>query len=40
MFHAFNKAKTIGMEKAMNPRFVPLAWYQEAMEEQEADSRG
>ena len=35
MFHAFNKAKTIGMEKAMNPRLVPLAWYQEAMEEQE-----
>jgi 4,5-dihydroxyphthalate decarboxylase len=35
MFHAFNKAKAIAMERMKNPRVVPLAWYQEALEEQE-----
>jgi 4,5-dihydroxyphthalate decarboxylase len=35
MYHAFNKAKAIAMERMKNPRVVPLAWYQEALEEQE-----
>lgn len=35
MFHAFTKAKAIAMERMKNPRVVPLAWYQEALEEQE-----
>ncbi len=35
MFHAFNKAKEIAMARMKNPRIVPLAWYQEALEEQE-----
>ncbi len=36
MFRAFNAAKAIGMRRAENPRLVPLAWYREAWEEQEA----
>jgi 4,5-dihydroxyphthalate decarboxylase len=36
LFHAFNQAKTIGMRRMENPRLVPLAWYREAWEEQEA----
>jgi 4,5-dihydroxyphthalate decarboxylase len=36
MFHAFSAAKAIGMRRAENPRLVPLAWYREAWEEQEA----
>jgi 4,5-dihydroxyphthalate decarboxylase len=36
MFHAFNEAKAIAMERLENPRIVPLAWYREAWEEQEA----
>jgi 4,5-dihydroxyphthalate decarboxylase len=36
MYHAFNEAKAIGMKRAENPRLVPLAWYREAWEEQEA----
>jgi len=36
MYHAFNKAKSIAMERMKNPRIVPLAWYQAALEEQEA----
>jgi 4,5-dihydroxyphthalate decarboxylase len=36
MFHAFQKAKSIAMARMTNPRIVPLAWYREAWEEQEA----
>jgi 4,5-dihydroxyphthalate decarboxylase len=35
MYHAFQKAKAIAMERMVNPRIVPLAWYREAWEEQE-----
>jgi 4,5-dihydroxyphthalate decarboxylase len=35
MFLAFNEAKAIAMKRMLNPRLVPLAWYQEAREEQE-----
>jgi 4,5-dihydroxyphthalate decarboxylase len=34
LFQAFEKAKTIAMKRMINPRIVPLAWYQEAWEEQ------
>lgn len=34
MYHAFEKAKTIAMQRMDNPRIVPLAWYREAWEEQ------
>jgi 4,5-dihydroxyphthalate decarboxylase len=34
--HAFEKAKAIGMKRMTNPRIVPLAWYREEWEEQEA----
>jgi len=36
MFNAFKAAKTIAMKRMENPRIVPLAWYREAWEEQEA----
>ena len=36
MYHAFNASKAIAMERMKNPRIVPLAWYQEALEEQVA----
>jgi 4,5-dihydroxyphthalate decarboxylase len=36
MYHAFVKSKAIAMERMKNPRIVPLAWYQEALEEQMA----
>ncbi|MDB5545867.1 MAG: hypothetical protein JWO64_3016 [Hyphomicrobiales bacterium] len=36
LFHAFNKAKDVAMKRMENPRIVPLAWYREAWEEQEA----
>jgi len=36
MYHAFNAAKAMAMERMENPRIVPLAWYREAWEEQEA----
>jgi 4,5-dihydroxyphthalate decarboxylase len=36
MYHAFNEAKAIGMRRMENPRLVPLAWYREAWEEQQA----
>jgi 4,5-dihydroxyphthalate decarboxylase len=36
MFHAFQEAKAIAMARMANPRIVPLAWYREAWEEQEA----
>jgi 4,5-dihydroxyphthalate decarboxylase len=32
---AFEQAKAIGMRRMRNPRVAPLAWYQEALEEQE-----
>ena len=35
MFQAFQRAKAIAMKRMANPRIVPLAWYQEAREEQE-----
>ncbi|MDB5595164.1 MAG: hypothetical protein JWM36_2125 [Hyphomicrobiales bacterium] len=35
LFHAFNKAKDLGMKRMENPRVAPLAWYREAWEEQE-----
>jgi 4,5-dihydroxyphthalate decarboxylase len=35
MYRAFDEAKNIAMERMRNPRLVPLAWYQEAWEEQE-----
>ena len=34
MFQAFEKAKAHAMKRMINPRIVPLAWYQEAWEEQ------
>jgi 4,5-dihydroxyphthalate decarboxylase len=36
LFNAFNEAKAIAMKRMANPRIVPLAWYREAWEEQEA----
>jgi 4,5-dihydroxyphthalate decarboxylase len=36
MFQAFQKAKAIGMKRMENPRVVPLAWYREAWDEQQA----
>ena len=35
MFLAFNEAKATAMKRMLKPRLVPLAWYQEAREEQE-----
>lgn len=36
LFKAFEEAKAAAMQRMRNPRIVPLAWYQEAWEEQEA----
>ena len=36
VFQAFNEAKAIAMKRMENPRIVPLAWYRESWEEQEA----
>ena len=36
LYKAFEAAKAIAMKRMINPRLVPLAWYQEAWEEQEA----
>jgi 4,5-dihydroxyphthalate decarboxylase len=36
LYQAFNEAKRIAMERMENPRIVPLAWYREAWEEQQA----
>ena len=36
LFKALNEAKAIAMKRMQNPRIVPLAWYREAWEEQEA----
>jgi 4,5-dihydroxyphthalate decarboxylase len=33
---AFEQAKAVGMKRMRNPRVAPLAWYQEALEEQDA----
>ncbi len=35
LYDAFQRSKTIAMKRMRNPRLVPLAWYQEAWEEQE-----
>jgi len=35
LYQAFDEAKNIAMKRMRNPRLVPLAWYQEAWEEQE-----
>ncbi|MYZ48512.1 ABC transporter substrate-binding protein [Propylenella binzhouense] len=35
LYQAFEQAKAIAMKRMRNPRLVPLAWYQEAWEEQE-----
>ena len=39
LYEAFDKAKAIAMKRMFNPRIVPLAWYREAWEEQEANPR-
>ncbi len=36
LYQAFNRAKAVAMKRMENPRIVPLAWYREAWEEQEA----
>jgi len=36
MYKAFEQAKSLAMERMENPRIVPLAWYREGWEEQEA----
>ena len=35
LYRAFERAKAMGMKRMVNPRIVPLAWYQAAWEEQE-----
>ena len=35
LYHAFNESKALAMQRMVNPRIVPLAWYREAWEEQE-----
>ena len=36
LFKAFEEAKSLAMRRMENPRIVPLAWYRDAWEEQEA----
>jgi 4,5-dihydroxyphthalate decarboxylase len=36
LFKAFDEAKSMAMKRMRNPRLVPLAWYQEAWDEQAA----
>jgi 4,5-dihydroxyphthalate decarboxylase len=36
LFRAFEEAKSLAMRRMENPRVVPLAWYRDAWEEQEA----
>ena len=36
MYDAFEESKAIAMKRMENPRIVPLAWYREAWEEQQA----
>jgi 4,5-dihydroxyphthalate decarboxylase len=35
MYKAFDQAKALAMQRMVNPRIVPLAWYRESWEEQE-----
>lgn len=35
LYQAFEESKNLAMKRMRNPRLVPLAWYQEAWEEQE-----
>lgn len=35
VFNAFNDSKSLAMQRMLNPRIVPLAWYREHWEEQE-----
>jgi 4,5-dihydroxyphthalate decarboxylase len=35
LYRAFEQAKALGMKRMVNPRIVPLAWYQDAWEEQQ-----
>ncbi|SON53900.1 4,5-dihydroxyphthalate decarboxylase [Hartmannibacter diazotrophicus] len=35
LYQAFEQSKALAMKRMRNPRLVPLAWYQEAWEEQE-----
>jgi 4,5-dihydroxyphthalate decarboxylase len=35
LFKAFEQAKAVGMKRMRNPRVAPLAWCQEALDEQE-----
>src|SRR5690606_35915533 len=35
LYQAFEESKAMAMQRMRNPRMVPLAWYQEAWEEQE-----
>jgi 4,5-dihydroxyphthalate decarboxylase len=36
LFRALNEAKALAMKRMANPRIVPLAWYRDTWEEQEA----
>ena len=36
LYKAFEQSKALAMQRMANPRIVPLAWYREAWEEQEA----
>jgi 4,5-dihydroxyphthalate decarboxylase len=36
MYQALNESKAIAMQRMENPRIVPMVWYREAWEEQEA----
>jgi len=36
LYQAFEQSKAMAMKRIRNPRIIPLAWYQEAWEEQEA----
>jgi 4,5-dihydroxyphthalate decarboxylase len=36
LYKAFDKSKDVAMKRMFNPRIVPLAWYREAWEEQDA----
>jgi 4,5-dihydroxyphthalate decarboxylase len=36
LFQAFEKSKALAMQRMENPRIVPLAWYLEAWNEQQA----
>jgi 4,5-dihydroxyphthalate decarboxylase len=36
LYRAFERSKAVAMKRMMNPRIVPLAWYQEAWNEQAA----